>query len=336
MRTHNLVLSENQSGKLQSGYVAPIPVDPDFTITGTGFGTKDGIALFDNYEDFPTGAVTDDVGQLQISISGGTSITNSVSHSGTKSLEHDYSAVNFPKTYREFSTRTQSAYISCWWRFGGTNVGAVSVWKLTRFNTGASDPYNNLNKFSAEYTASSGSGVPTALSSTTTLNGASGEYAGSSEVASRLDLFTADTWHFMEWEIDSGTVEGTDGVIRQRMDGVTNLLWTNTIFRTTEQPDLIKFIMTPINGFDSAGTRDIIYNIDELYTDGSMARVVMTNNATYGSSTNWAAQPVVSWSDTEIGCLYNRGSFTIGATAYRHVFDSDGALVYTSPAYTVE
>ena len=321
-------------GSRSQGSFLP-PVLPDFTISGSGFGTKSGTPVFDSYDAMATGSVTGSVGQLAISISGGTSVTDAISHSGSKCLQHDYSTINFPKTYRELPARADSAYISCWWRWSGTNAGAVSVWKLTRFNTGSTDPYNDLNKMSAEYTGALGAGVPSSLSSTTSLSGASGEYAGTSEVSARYDLFTASTWHFMEWEIYAGTVDGTDAFIEQRMDGVPNLRWSDTTFRTTGQPDLIKFIMSPINGFDSAGTRNIIYNLDELYTDGSRARVVMTDNATYTSSTNWAAQPVVSWADGSIGCLYNRGSFTIGATAYRHVFNSSGVRVYTSPAITV-
>ena len=320
-------------GVFKSGNQAPAV--PDFFITGSGFGTKTGTPAFDNYENIATGSVTDEVGQLKISISGGTSVTEAISHSGSKCLSHNYATVNFPKCYRELPVRTQSARISCWWRFTGSNEGAVSVWKLTRFNTGDTDPYNDLNKFSAEYTGSNGSPVPNGLSSTTTLTGASGEYAGTSEVAERLDLMTADAWHFMEWIIYGGTTDGNDARIEQRIDGVTNLLWTETNFFTAGRPDLIKFIMSPINGLDSAGTREITYYMDELYTDGSLARVVMTDNAVYASSTNWSDQPVVTWTDGSIGCTYNQGSFATDSTAYRHVFDSTGALVYTTPPITV-
>lgn len=310
------------------------PPSFDFTITGSGFGSKTGLALFDAYDNLSAGSVTGSVGQLTISTSGASTIDASTFHSGSKSLRHDFSSVNFPKMYREFTTRTQTAYCSCWWRFQGSS-DAVSVWKLARFNTGDSDPYGDFNRFSAEYTASINSPVPTSLSATTNIDGGVSEYAGTSDVATQVELFTSGQWHFMEWEIDSGTVDGGDLFVEQRVNGVANIRFTGSNFRTTANPELIKYIMSPVNGLDSSGSRAIVYNVDEMYTDASRARVVMTNSATYSSSTNWAIQPVKIWSDTSISCDYNRGSFTIGATAYRHVFNSAGVRVYTSPAITV-
>lgn len=306
-----------------------------FTITGSGFGTKTtGVPAYDDWETSSTGLVGSTIGQLSVASTGATSITTSLSHSGTKSLTHDYLTQDFPKLYREFATRSRYARMSCWWRWTGS-ITSSSVWKLLRFNTDATDPYSGTNRFSAEYTGGAGADRPSAFSGITYIDEVINEYSGSNEVADRMDLFTPDAWHFIEWEIDAGTVNGNNATIRQKLDGIENIRYTNTPFLTTANPNEIKFIMSVINGLDGATNRNVQYYVDELYSDGSLCHVVMTNNATYTSSTNWAEQPVSTWSDTSIECTYNRGSFTIGATAYRHVFNSAGTLVHSTTGFTV-
>lgn len=305
------------------------------TITGSGFGTKTtGTPLYDDWESASVGLVGSTIGQLNVSSTGATSITSSLSHSGTKSLKHDYLTQDFPKLYREFAARSRYARMSCWWRWTGS-ISSSSVWKLLRFNTDAADPYSGMNRFSAEYTAGAGADRPASFSGITFIDGAINESSGSNEVADRMDLFTPDAWHFIEWEIDAGTVNGNNATIRQKVDGVENIRYTNTPFLTTANPNEIKFIMSVINGLDGATSRNVQYYVDELYSDGSLCHVVMTNSAEYTSSTNWAEQPVVSWADGLIECNYNRGSFTIGSTAYRHVFNSSGALVHSTTGFTV-
>jgi hypothetical protein len=308
-----------------------------FTITGSGFGTKASSApAFDDFESSSVGLVGSTIGQLKVSTTGATSVTSAISHSGTKCLTHDFISVDFPKLYREFATRSRYARMSCWWRWTGS-VTSSSVWKLLRFNTDSTDPYSGINRFSAEYTAGASGDRPSAFSGITYIDGAIVEYSGTNEVADRMDLFTPDTWHFMEWEIDAGTLNGNNATIRQKIDGVENIRFTNTPFLTTANPDLIKFILSPINGLDGATNRNVQYFVDELYSDNSLCRVIMTDNATYSLSTKWAEQPVAAdgWSDTSIECTYNRGSFTIGATAYRHVFNSSGTLVHSTAGFTV-
>lgn len=314
---------------------APAPGGGDFTITGSGFGTKSsGVPLFDNWESSSAGPTGSNAGQLYVSTSTGVAITNSISRSGTKCLTHDYSVNDFPKAFRTFATRSRYARMSCWWRWTGS-VESVSVWKLTRFSNNEIEPYNGNNRFSAEYTGSAGTDRPTAFSGSTFIDGNYVEFSETNEVDPRTDLFTPNTWHFMEWEIDAGTLNGGNAVAKQKIDGVENIRFSNAQFLTTANPELLHFIMSPINGLDGATNRNVQYFVDELYSDGSLCHVVMTNNATYASSTNWAEQPIVSWSDTSISCTYNRGAFTPGSTAYRHVFNSAGALVHTTAEFTV-
>ncbi len=306
-----------------------------FTITGSGFGTKTtGVPLYDDWESASTGLVGSTIGQLKVSSTGATSITTSLSHSGTKSLTHDYLTQDFPKLYREFATRSRYARMSCWWRWTGS-VTSTSVWKLLRFTNDAIDPYAGQNRFSAEYTAGTNGDRPQAFSGIVYVDGGFPGFSGNNEVSEQIALFTPDTWHFMEWQADIGTLNNSDAVFKAWIDGVECIRYTAKPFKTTSFPDDLKFIMSPINGLDGATSRNVQFFVDELYSDGSLCRVVMTNNATYGSSTLWAEQPVVTWSDTSVECTYNRGGFTIGATAYRHVFNSSGTLVHSTTGFTV-
>jgi len=245
---------------------------------------------------------------------------------------HNYATRDFPKVYRTFSPLTDRAYVACYLRWTGTSTTST-VWKLARFGTG--EVYSGTNKFAAEYTASANATGPQSLSATTLVDGQIAEYAGTSDVPSHLTLMTPDTWHFYEAEISGGTLNGNDLFAEQRIDGVPNIRFTGSTFFSTANPQWINHVLTPVNGLDSSGTRAITFFMDEVYTDGSRARVVMTDAVDYAASTTWALQPVVEWSDGAVKCAYNRGSLPVGTTAYRHVFNHDGVRVHTTPGFTV-
>ncbi len=302
------------------------------SILGTGFGTKMGTPYFDHFECHPVGALSAGrTGEMNLSSAGGTSIATDAQHGvGLQSYRHDYNAVDFPKVFITYPERTQRAYFAGYFRFSGTG-GPRNVWKFLRFGNG--EVYY-ANRFADEYT-SHGLARPESLSATLyTEEGEYVEYAGTSEVPSRSDLFTQDAWHFYEAEIDAGTVGGNDCFVEVRLDGVPTVRFSGSSLRTPLHPELLSYVLTPITGLDGE-VRDIRMWLDDVYTDGDRARVVMTDNATYASSTQWAVQPVVSWSNESIVIEPHRGAFAVGARAHLHVFNASGVHVFTMPT-TVE
>lgn len=69
------------------------------------------------------------------------------------------------------------------------------------------------------------------------------------------------------------------------------------------------------------------YYADMYWQPGSWARVVLTDNATYSSTTIREVQPITSWADGSISITVNEGALT-GQTAYCHVVKEDGTAVY--------
>lgn len=269
---------------------------------------------------------------MNLSQAGGTSIATDARHGvGLQSYRHDYNAIDFPKVFIEYPERTQRAYFAGYFRYSGTG-GPTNVWKFLRFGNG--EVYF-ANRFADEYTSTGGVPRPSSLSATLyTEEGEYVEYSGTSDVPSRADLFTQDVWHFYEAEIDAGTVDGNDCFVEVRLDGVPTVRFTGSSLRTPLHPELLSYVLTPMTGLDGP-IRDIHMWLDDVYTDGDRARVVMTDSASYASSTRWAVQPVVSWSDEAIVIEPHRGAFAVGASAHLHVFNASGAHVFTMPT-TVE
>lgn len=79
--------------------------------------------------------------------------------------------------------------------------------------------------------------------------------------------------------------------------------------------------------FGAYGEGSDIY-IDEVFMDNSPnhARIVLTNNATYLSSTFTESQPATQWSDTNISFSLNVGRFRSGDRAHVHIVRGAGGL----------
>jgi hypothetical protein len=72
----------------------------------------------------------------------------------------------------------------------------------------------------------------------------------------------------------------------------------------------------------------------DVYLDHSLARVVLTNNASLAASTIIEPQVATSWSSGSITFNVNLGKFKQGDRAYVHVVDSSGARSTTGLAVT--
>lgn len=331
MTTQSIAVGDNWV-KVGNDYIGSSPNGSSATgtITGTGFGTKNGTAYFDDFEDRSVGAAGGTIGDLVVSNNAGTSIVNTDSVSGSKALSQDFSVEDFPKIYKALSGAQSRFYMSCYIKWSGTVTGST-VWKFGRI--GAGTAYSGNPKAGDSYTSTdvnypSGFGGEIVSS-----NGIVGYGANRSTAGTPSALYTPDTWHFFELEFYTGTVDGNDSYFVTRVDGDIATEWDGIEFLTTANSALPDWFMTPINGLDNGP--DITMLMDSIYIDESRARVVMTDNATYASSTKYAVQPITAYSDTSVSYTKNKGSFIVGSTAYLHLFNDVGTPVYSSGAITV-
>jgi hypothetical protein len=304
------------------------------TITGTGFGTKPSTTpYFEDFESQTVGSAVSPVGSLTVSNGTGTSISSTVKYSGTKSLEQDFSSNSFPKIYKTLSGTEPSVYMAGYFKFNGAGG---TVWKHARI--GAGTVYSGDPKAGSSYTATQGANVPSNFSgemktkSPAEFTGVSGNNTGA-DVSIPAEGYITDTWLFYEAEFYAGTLDNSNSYFSETVEGKQTLLWNNLEFLDSTAPDLPDWFLTVLNGHD--GTNTLKMYMDTVYIDESRCRVVMTDNAVYASSTKWAVQPVVTWSDTSITYTAKRQGFAISSTAYLHAFDNDGALVYSGSSFTV-
>jgi len=203
----------------------------------------------------------------------------------------------------------------------------TNVWKLGRIGNTAGDPYH-ANRFAHEMTGT----IPTSPSNTMYSEDLGyTSYSGNNEVSYNPLNITANAWHFYEQYATAGSVSGTDASYEVRIDSVPAVRFSSATFRTPVRPDKIRSIMTPINGLDNqwqAGKSNTRMWMDEVYMTTSRKRLVMTDSATYASSTMFCLQKDLEngWTDSLIQYIPIRGSFTQGATAYLHAIDGNTVL----------
>lgn len=308
------------------------------TINDSGFGTKDSTTPY--YEDFESeslGASGSSIGDLVLTTTGGTNIVDTDKNSGSQCVSHLFTTVDFPKLYYPLSGVKRRGYFSCSLKFSGTSGGSGAVWKLAR--VGANTVYSGVSKAGWSYVGNSAD-VPTANGSElVSSNGiqAAGQVENgniSGNYAPYSDIFSSEVWQFYEVEWDFGTADGDDSYFTDRVNNNPTVTWNGEECLTAANSDLPDWILTPINGFGTTG-HPVTYYMDDVYVDETRNRVVMTDNATYASSTKWAVQPVLTWSDTQITCTGKRQGFAVDDTAYLHVFNNSGALVHSTSSITV-
>jgi hypothetical protein len=319
-----------------TGLLDPTYVEEQYHFLSGSFGSKImSDVVFESLQSRSVGTVTGDVGRLKLGVVGGSQIEASTGLNGGKSWRHSMDANEFPKLYIQYSQPTQRGYHSCWFKFGGDLTGTSGSWKFGRFGTG--EVYHP-NRYAHMYTSSGGS-VPasSACDLTVDTNGIV-RWAANNEATDQPNLFTQNTWHFYEIECNAGTVNGNDSTFKAYIDGVLIVQFTGSSLRTTANPSLITWCLSALTGLANAVTNTIIFNLDDFYFDSSRSRVVLTNNATYSSSTKFAIQPIIQngWSADMIICRKNGASFTIGDTAHIHVFNDNGDYLGVFGSVTVD
>lgn len=325
------------------------PTAQTATITDSGFGTKASTTpYFEDFENVALGSLGLTTNNLKLSQTGGTSCSAAKPHSGSRGLYHDYSSVDFPKMYVTLDGTELYFYLAAWIYWDGVTSGTgrgdnSSVWKFCRVGNDSA-PYSGNPKAKIDYvgdndaanTAPESFGIE-CIDGDGTNRGSTGNNTASPTLP---DDLIPSNWNFYEFEGYFGTINSDptpnnwegDSVFIERFNNVETVNWQNRVFRRGAG-QIPTWLMGPLTAID--GVHPINMYMDDFYTDQTRNRVVMTDNATYASSTKWAVQPVVSWSDTSITVTKKRQSFAVNDTAYYHVFDSSGTLVHSSGSFTV-
>lgn len=296
-----------------------------WAISGTGIGAKGNLQYWDDFESRAVGQYTagQSIGSL-VTVNGGPQVVNSKSASGSRSMYNDFASADFPEVYKAMSGAQTRAYMSCKLWIEGN--GTVHIWKFGRIGSGSvygGSPHagasygTDLNSFTGEIV----------------VNGSISSYWAQNTITSGwASRFVKNQWLFYECEFYAGTVNNSDCVFLERVNGVLTTSWVNQPYLVSANNLLPTWFLTPFNGWDIA--TDMRGYIDEMYIDESRARVVMTDNVTYASSTKWENQPVQSWtynSGTGVTDIVagkrNGSSFNNGDTVYLHTFNDAGTLV---------
>lgn len=312
--------------------------DGTYTITGSGFGTKSSTGAYEDFEGEALGAYASgfDVAAGIFFINNNefqaTSCTTNNPRSGTRCLEQDFATEGFPEIYRTLSGTSTKHYFSCAVYWEGTVGVAGTVFKFGRI--GANDVYDGNPKAGESWVADDGATIPEGFGGElVSSDGIIGYADNADELATPSDVYTTETWHFYELELYTGTEDGDDCWFEVRSNGDVVIRWEGLSMLTATLSDLPDWILIPANGLDE--DPPITMYIDTAYSDESRARVVMTDNATYASSTQWATQPIDSYSDTSVVVTGKQQFFSTGVTAYLHLFDDDGVLVSEGNSVTV-
>ena len=299
-------------------------------LTSSGFGAKSPAAplYFSTFADATLGAAADhaSVG-LEIRHGGGSDslprIVNDKSHSGGQCLRCDYGPGDSSPPpngwFRAvgiwpFPADRLDIYVAQWSYNEATGSGTIANFKCNRGGSG--DTYSGT----PQYNATLGSVADWSGNNQTNWN----DGVNNHELAEPDPLSpTEDQWDFTEWQYRLSTPGVADGWFRWFCNGTENNGANPAATRAEGVTGKAGWAFCSINGADQmSGDLEVAHYVDELLINCTHARVIATDNATYGSSTKWAPQAPTVWSDTDIGIATpNWGD--LSGTAYFHVFDAD-------------
>lgn len=327
------------------------------TLTATSLGSRllQTSKYYDNYESRTVGSADTAIGLTDLQSNGNPRpvVANDRSHSGSKALKMTYpigpylSAGVFPTSGINTSDGSDTIYIAVWayWT-RTTGTGGPGTFKWCR--GGASSPYSGTPRFYETINANGDTGVQTGVNAGFVTPASGTTYDNQWRDNPILVSKTGGSWHFVEYYYKLSTPGSNNGAYKSWVDGqasigATSTWWTDYDHTTTPghtndsgSTATIQWIMSPFDGMDSYGViNSFDFWLDEMLLDVSAARIVLTNNATYSSSTKFAIQPITSWSSTVATATYNPSTFTSSETVYAHVWLSDNTklgTVYTASA----
>jgi hypothetical protein len=338
-----------------------------FVINGTGFGTKSAAGPF-FWQPFSTND-----GETDVTVVGYADQAEFEANPYASTIEVDTAAgraaglgalkllMDFTAGERAFfphvavdasntgagAMGSEQLYFAFWARItrtSGTNTGVIQV-KGPRAGYATStsvDYYSSPPRYTPSYYVGGAGGYlytyQEAVDSTGTPDGAAEHFN-----------FDAPTWNTAGWNFFEGVMKlNTPGVA----DGLQQL-WINGFDVTTGFPEgentdqirvrevvdaakQFKFMFLipglDLNSMTGAAAYEALFA--EHYIDTTAQRVVLTDNATYASSTKFAVQVCDTWSNTQITGTLRTTGFTAGP-AYLHAFDADGAQVGSATEVTV-
>lgn len=312
-------------------------------LTGSGFGTKATAAplYFSTFESATLGAGPTDpsVGLEVVSDNVRTlpTIVNDRAHSGTQSLCMVYPqnsgtvGSSFPGIGKLVDPALKMLdHYNAQWVYWAWTVGTVQssfIFKWGR--SGAGTHYHGTPQYHCTIRPAADGSVPSTDSGYTRPDGTD---IHDNTINGQP---TRDGWHFIEYKYRLSTPGVADGKYQWLCDGVLNSNLTSAMTREATDTSTLTWVMGVMDGNDTYGlTNEYRLWVDEQFHDTTFSRVVITDNATYASSTKWAPQACSAWSDTSITIPTPNYSTLASGTAYAHVFDANDNHV-TAIAVTV-
>jgi len=170
--------------------------------------------------------------------------------------------------------------------------------------------------------------------STITKNGASGAAWG----LLGKDAFLFDQWQRIDYYWKKSTGSGTpDGIHEVRRIGrsagqvIAGKYDIVTHDETNADQDYRYILfgqyygnLTDANVNPWVGEKSMDVRFDDIYISNSRARVEIGNAETFNMCTQLETQPIINTSSTTIECVFNKGGFTNGDSAWIFVIDESG------------
>lgn len=319
-------------------------------IAGGGFGTKATAEplYFNDFEDETVGdhasaggspSLDPIAGLTHTQTSGAWTdgVSNTRAHSGTKSLRAIYSqADGFPNLGVNLTGSPLTAYQGMWVYWERT-AGAGGMFNFKFGRMGANAPYSgnpglrvtlDLTQALSPYTVANTDVGFTSDTGPVFTEGVNFTELRDYFTADAKDVLGPDGWHFLEYLYRLSTPGVADGLVQIKVDGVAILNRSGIMTRLSGVTDPMAWIITPFDGADQVDPASTFHlYADEMLLDTSFARVVMTNNAVYASSTKFAPQPCTQWADGAIGIASPNWSNLPSGPAFAHVWDAENNYI---------
>ena len=270
------------------------------------FGTKPTAApfYFDDFESHALGTTDDEIGWGDAARGGmgdasPPEVQSDVVYSGSKCLRMIYPTGEdsvFPQSTMAFPAGVTTIRFACHarWEWTTRDVQSSFIFKWARGGYGT--PYSGVPRFYQTIRPNSAGDATGGDMGYVTASGT--DYYG--DGAGNL---TRDTWHYIEYEYVLSDPAGTaNGLYVIRVNGdETAYVKRDVVTRVeAEAGRTIQWLISLFDGNDSYGTgNEYRLYMDNAYVDTTLARVMLTDNATYSSSTKFIDQSPSSWTDSE-------------------------------------
>ena len=319
-----------------TGVSGTLSTGSQFTITGSGFGTKAQAApyLWDNFESGTVGTrIYGHNGWQQYdgdceanTSTWGSLYTNAVVYSGNQSsVRRTTQEEDFCANYLD-NLGFNQIYVSMYFNpTPYTTLGTFGVYKLIRINSGA--VYHGLPDFIQQLTAP--------LDDYRI-------YEQIGRTGSDWTLYerltpppTWGQWNRMEVYYKHSNPAGTNNGAAVSLANYVPISNTTAIVtRPSGSTATIDTLLLPTMHSTVGSTRYNFY-VDDVYIDTTPQRVEVCNTSTWAARTHCEPQIPMAWSDSSITVSTNLPHFTNGSTVYVYVIDANNNANLTGFSMTV-